>query len=140
MVGVILFRPMITKILFTLGVIGIAWLVIRQRSRRAEVTATEQPKRVAAQQHQVANRTPRLAAYGLIVFMILASGVFLYLQWRDEFRIVTVRVINSQTGDTVSYEARKGDVEAREFVTLDGRTVNVAAVERIETGAESRVE
>ncbi len=136
----ILFRTMITKILFTLGVIGIAWLVIRQRSRRAEVAATEQPKRLAAQQHKVSNPTPRLAAYGLIVFMILASGVFLYLQWRDEYRVVTVRVINSQTGDTVSYEARRGDVEAREFVTLDGRTVNVAAVERIETGAESRVE
>ncbi len=129
---------MITKLLLTLSVIGIAWLVIRNRSRRGEIASTEQPMRLRAPASQQNSQAPRLAAYGLIVFMILASGVFLYLQWRDEYRIVTVQVINTQTGESVTYEARRGDVDGRRFETLDGRVVTVADIERIEMGGGLR--
>ncbi|MEN8166480.1 MAG: antitermination protein NusG [Pseudomonadota bacterium] len=125
---------MILKLLFTLGVIGIAWLVLRNRSRRGQTAANEQLARISRPSIQHSNSTPRLAAYGLIVFMILASGVVLYLQWRDQYRIVSVQVINTQTGLSESYEARLGDVEERQFQTLDGRIVNVADIERIEVG------
>jgi hypothetical protein len=119
---------MIIKLLFTLGVIGVAWLALHNRSRSALGSLTTQsPER----QRQGG---PRLAAYVLVVCMILASGVILYLQWRDEYRIVTVRVINTRTDRVISYEARRGDVDARQFQTLDGRTVNVSEIERIEIG------
>lgn len=129
---------MITKLLLTLGVIGVAWLVVRNRSRPSQVSSAEQTARLAAPSIQQSSRTPRLAAYGLIIFMILASGVVLYLQWRDEYRIVTVQVINTQTGQSVTYAARRGDVEERHFQTLDGRIVNVANIERIEMGNDPR--
>ncbi|MEN8179499.1 MAG: antitermination protein NusG, partial [Pseudomonadota bacterium] len=125
---------MITKLLLTLSVIGIAWLVIRNRSRSSQISSAEQTTRLAAPATRQTNRTPRLAAYGLIVFMILASSFFLFLQWRDEYRIVSVQVINTQTGETVMYEARRGDVDGRRFQTLDGRVVTVAEIERIEMG------
>jgi len=129
---------MITKLLFTLGVIGIVWLVLRNRTRPRRLASSEPTARLAGSPRREGNRSPRLAAYGLIFFMILASGVVLYLQWRDEYRIVTVQVINTQTGDVVSYQARRGDVEGRRFQTLDGRVVNVAEIERIEMGARVR--
>lgn len=129
---------MISKLLFTLGVIGIAWLVIRNRSRSDQVSSAEQTTRLTAPSIQQTSRTPRLAAYGLIVFMILASGVVLYLQWRDEYRIVSIQVINTQTGQSVIYEARRGDVDDRQFQTLDGRIVNVADIERIEMSGVPR--
>ncbi len=125
---------MILKLLFTLGVIGIAWLVLRNRSRRGQVAANEQLARISRPSIQQSNSTPRLAAYGLIVFMILASGLVLYLQWRDQYRIVNVQVINTQTGLSESYQARFGDVEERQFQALDGRIVKVADIERIEVG------
>jgi len=129
---------MITKLLLTLSVIGIAWLVIRNRSRRDEISALEQTTRLAAPANPKTSPAPRLAAYALIIFMVLASGVFLYLQWRDEYRIVTVQVINTQTGHSVTYQARRGDVDGRRFQTLDGRVVSVADIERIEMGGELR--
>ncbi|KRT56502.1 hypothetical protein [Candidatus Endoriftia persephonae] len=130
---------MITKLLLTLGVIGIAWLVLRQRARRVrQIEAAERSPQLSAPAKPSGMVTPRLAAYGLVIFMILVSSLFLYLQWRDEYRIVTVRVVNTQTGESLIYEARRGDVEGRHFETLDGRVITVADVERIEMGRESR--
>lgn len=137
-VGMIGLAPMISKLLLTLVVIGIAWLVIRNRSRTSRISSPEQAARLSAPAPRVDNRTPRLAAYALILFMVLTSAFFLYLKWRDEYRIVTVQVINTQTGDVVTYQARRGDVEGRHFETLDGRIVTVAGVERIEMGGQSR--
>jgi hypothetical protein len=128
---------MILKLLLTLGVIGVAWLVLRQRYRRSRLPAAEQPPRLVPPAARTSERMPRLAAYALIVCMLLASGVMLYLQWRDEYRVVTVRVVNTQTGRTLTYEARRGDVAEHQFQTLDGRTVYVAEIERIEIGGAS---
>jgi hypothetical protein len=129
---------MISKLLLTLSVIAIAWFVIRYRSRSGQLPSTTLPPRLSARQDKSNGSSLRLAAYGLILFMVLASGLFIFLQWRDEYRIVTVRVINSQTGETVTYMARRGDVEDRHFQTLDGRVVSVAEIERIEMGGDSR--
>ena len=92
---------MITKLLLTLGVIAIAWLVLRNRVRQSEELNTrQQTASLSPPVSKVSHKTPRLAAYGLVLFMLGASGIFLYLQWRDEYRIVTVQVINTQTGQT----------------------------------------
>jgi hypothetical protein len=127
---------MILKLLLTLGVIGVAWLVLRNRYRRSQLPAAEQPARLSPPVAKRADRMPRVAAYVLILFMLLASGVVLYLQWRDEYRVVTVRVVNTQTGQALTYEARRGDVAQHQFQTLDGRTVYVAEIERIEIGGD----
>ncbi|MDJ0805707.1 MAG: antitermination protein NusG [Gammaproteobacteria bacterium] len=130
---------MITKLLFTLGVIAIAWLVIRNRNRPRRISSDAQSSRLAAPSSNPQDtRSPRLAAYALIGFMVLASGIVLFMQWRDEYRVVSVQVINTQTGETVTYQARRGDVEGRRFQTLDGRVVNVADIERIEMGGTLR--
>ncbi len=64
--------------------------------------------------------------------MILGSGLFLYMEWQDRYRVVTVSVVNTQTGERTDYQAHRMDVEARSFITLDGVEINVAATERIE--------
>ena len=127
---------MITKILFTLAIVGLGYLYYL-RSRRQQLIKTAQPKAPADMASPAADAKTgnlRLAAYGLIVFMILASGVFLYLEWRDQYRIVDLRVINTHTGESVSYQARRGDVDDRVFETLDGRVVRLADIERLEMG------
>jgi hypothetical protein len=127
---------MFMKLLLTLAVIGVAWWVLHNRQRRNRLPAVEQPPSLQPPPAKGTDRWPRVAAYALIVGMLLASGVMLYLQWRDEYRIVTVRVINTQTGQILTYEARRGDVAQHQFQTLDGRTVYVAEIERIEIGGE----
>jgi len=46
--------------------------------------------------------------------------------------MLTVHVINTQTGARSSYQARREDVQASSFTTVDGRKVYVAGIERIE--------
>ena len=89
----------------------------------------------------VAPERPRFAYYlalGLLVIMLSGAGYYLFQIWFDGSRVITVRVINSNTGSVTSYEVYKGDVTAGEstFRTIDGRTVTMAAVERLEMGGE----
>jgi hypothetical protein len=127
---------MITKLLLTLGVILAAWLVLRNRQKRMDAVASEQCLESAPANH----KNPwKLAGYVLIGVMILGSGLFLYAEWQDRYRVVSVNVVNTQTGETTLYLARRMDVEDRHFVTLDGREVSVSDIERIELHSASAV-
>ena len=120
---------MITKIIFTLLIIVAAFWVVKRRS--ADATARQQGK----QDPNALNVSDlRMGAYLFIALMVLTSGVMLYHHWQDNNREVTVTVINTQTGQSVSYRAYYGDIEGRSFRTLDGRLVTVAGTERIELG------
>jgi hypothetical protein len=120
---------MIGKLLLTLGVILMAWLVLRNRQKRISAVASE--PRLQAPPASGSNPW-KWAGYVLVVVMILGSGLFLYAEWQDRYRIVTVRVVNTDTGSGIDYRARRMDVEERGFVTLDGLEVSVADNERIE--------
>jgi hypothetical protein len=129
--GVVLFAAMITKILFTLGVVGLAWLFLRNRARRQQLVAEESRRLISGSRERGA-KSLRYSAYGLILFMISASCLFIYLEWQKAYRVVRVRVINTQSGEEIIYQAERGNVGERTFETLDGRRINVAGVERIE--------
>ena len=125
---------MLTKILFTLLIIigAILYVRIRARNRVFAPMAPPLPRPVAPER-------PRLVYYlalGLLVIMLSGAGYYLFQMWFDGSRIISVRVINSNTGSVTSYEVYKGDVAAGEstFRTIDGRTVTMAAVERLEMG------
>jgi drug/metabolite transporter (DMT)-like permease len=120
---------MITKLLLTLGVIFAAWLVLRNRQRRMTAVANAPPL--------LSHPSPRnlLWKWGaslLVVIMILGSGFILYAEWQERYRVVTVSVVNTQTGERVDYLAHRMDVDERHFVTLDNIEVSVADTERIE--------
>jgi hypothetical protein len=126
---------MITKLILTFTVIAIAWLVVRNRQQRVQaITHESQPEVVAG-----GGKNPmfKWGAYALLAMLLLGSGAYLYVQWQDYARVVTVLVVDTQTGRSVSYQARRGDIEARRFVTLDGREVSVANNERIELESAS---
>ncbi len=126
---------MIIKILFTAAVIALVYLVARNRDaagRRATVAG--RPARLAKPE-LADTRVPRYLSYGLLGIMLAGSSVFIFLEWRDQYRVVSVRVVNTNTGQSVDYRARRGDVADRSFETLDGRRVVLAAVERLEVGA-----
>ena len=78
----------------------------------------------------------KLAAIGLVVLFLVGTGFFLYHQWQDNYQIVQVHVIDTRSGKEVTYEAYKGDIEARSFLTVTGRQVNLAEVERMELGGK----
>jgi len=120
---------MISKILLTLFVIIIAWLVITNRQRRMAAIASL-PRAATPVQKQGLNW--RWGVYLFVILMILGSGLLLYMKWQDGYQVVTVQVIDTQSGRSVVYKARRMDVDERRFLTLDGREVSVADTERIE--------
>ena len=120
---------MISKILLTLSVIVLAWLVVRNRQRRMALMTAQPP---AAKPAAQASGSWRVGVYLFVAAMILVSGVLIYQRWQDGDQVVTVRVVDTQSGRSVTYRARRSEVEERHFVTLDGREVSVAETERIE--------
>lgn len=74
----------------------------------------------------------RNAAIGFMVVMVLAAGTMIYLEVDQRNSIVTVHVINTQSGSSKSYRVKKNEIHSDGFTTMDGVQVFVAGIERIE--------
>lgn len=119
---------MFSKIFLTLAVIlGIYW-VIRARLRGGGPTPGRQSP---LQPPLIPLARVRALAYGLLVATVTGSLLWLYWDWEAGRGVVSVQVINANTGAIVIYQARRADVAGRHFTTLDGRQVVLAEVERL---------
>ena len=119
---------MLTKILLILGVIVMVVLAVRNRGTGST------PERTSNGQ-QAASSPARITAWVLIGVIIAITLGYSALQWRDSTEVVTVKVVNSNTGKSVSYQVSRDQVGDRRFRTVDGRTIVLAEVERIEVGS-----
>ena len=118
---------MLSKIVVTLAVVALAYLAIRIRSRSV---GAEESVRLPMKSAQAVS--PRAVAYIFLAVAVFTGTALLLLEWYDDRQVITIRVINSRTGEAVVYEAQKGKVHGRRFETLDGRVVTVADVDRVE--------
>ena len=133
---------MLTKLVFTMAIVGLGYLYWLRSSKNPSIPK-DKPASLSksdSRQGAKATSTLRLASYALIFFMVMATCGFLYLEWRDQYRVVDVVVINSHTGDRVTYRARRGDIDGRVFETLDGLVVRLADVERLELGSTDKLD
>ena len=142
---------MLGKILLTLTVIGIAYLVIRQR-QVAEAAATTKAKdkgKASAKQSppntsaklsegNLAADQPglsqdlRIASYLFLVFMVGIGAALYYYRWQDDHQVITVNLHRADQDTPVSYRVYKFQLRDRTFTTVDGRQVTVASSERME--------
>ena len=74
----------------------------------------------------------RNGAIAFMIIMTIAAGVMIYFEVDKRSVIVTVHVINTQSGVQKSYRVKKNDIHSDGFTTLDGLQVFVAGIERIE--------
>lgn len=118
---------MLTKILFTLLVVvgGLVYARHRAAGRRGVGT----PARPV---HMAPSWTRRLLPVAVMVAVMAVAGFMFWLQWQEEHRIFTVRVVDTRTGEVTRYAVYKDDVQGRSFRTVDGRVVTLADVERME--------
>lgn len=121
---------MIGKVLFTLAVILVVALI--WRTRNAGPQQRQLPPRV------VNPPNPRRATWRVLAvvaggLMILASVFLLYDYWRDNNEVIFIRVIDARSGHATEYRAARGDIDDREFFTVDGRRIVLAETERLET-------
>jgi hypothetical protein len=116
---------MISKILFTLAVIMVCMWVLSSRAK-PELREIPNPA-VERKKKQMRN-----GAIAFMIIMAIAAGVMIYLEVDKRGAIVTVHVINTQSGAQKSYRVKKNDIHSDGFTTLDGLQVFVAGIERIE--------
>ena len=116
---------MIGKILITLAVIVACMWMLSARTKPALKTIPNP----AAERKKMLLRN---AAIGFMVIMAVAAGTMIYLEADNRSSVVTVHVINTQSGARKSYQAMKSDIQSDGFTTLDGLQVFVAGIERIE--------
>ena len=108
-------------------IVGCFWYASSKRVQN------QQPMLViASKKDQQRKALLRRGAYMFMFFMVLAALAMIYMEISDGYSTVTVHVINTQTGARSSYQARREDVQASSFTTVDGRQVYVAGIERIE--------
>jgi len=119
---------MLSKILLTLSILLVIYGAVRARLRAGRA---RQGPRLTPRPPLISPARVKLLAYGLLVAMVSGSMLLLYIGWEDGREVVGVRVINANTGAMVLYQARRADVEGRQFTTLDGRRVLLAEVERL---------
>ncbi len=116
---------MLSKILFTAFVIVVVYMVYRGRT-----TATSPARRPAPAPAD--NRFGRRVAYGFVGVLIGISAIFYYLHWREQHRVITIRVIDGRSGNATTYKAYKKSINGSRFEALDGRTVILGEAERVE--------
>ena len=122
---------MLTKIILTLLVIvGCFWFVSSKREQGNQPLLV-----IASKKEQQRKEMLRRGTYVFMFIMVLATLVMVYFELSGNNATVTVHVINTQTGAVSSYQARSEDVQASSFITIEGRKVYVAEIERIEVEA-----
>ena len=121
---------MIGKILFTIAVILVVALIWRTRQPRTP-SGREPPKLINPAPRS--RSTVRVLAISAVVVLLLASVYLVYDHWRDNSEIIFIRVVDASSGRAAEYQAQRGDIQDREFTTVDGRRIVLAETERLET-------
>ncbi|MDJ0880127.1 MAG: hypothetical protein QNJ56_00635 [Gammaproteobacteria bacterium] len=119
---------MITKILFTLSVI-IAIFIFMRIKHENQATQSRKIKKAEPSENQ---KLFRQGAYLFLIFMVVSALAVMYFELGDRYAKVTVHVINTQTGQRVTYQAEQQDIKSHQFKTLKGRTIYIADIERME--------
>jgi len=123
---------MFTKLLFTATVILVAWLVVRNRWRADDdEPGSLSNQRSAALGPLMPRGAVKLAAYGVVILMLVGTALYLFQDWQHAREIVQLQVVNVYSGQVERYEAQRRDISRRSFVTLDGRRIQIAEMERL---------
>ena len=120
---------MLSKILITIGVIVACMMVLSARGNKPKLKTIPNPE------VERNRKLMRNFAFAFMVLMAIAAGTMIYLEVGKAQAIVTVRVINTQSGESKSYRVMRNDIHNDGFTTTDGVEVFVAGVERIEIEA-----
>ena len=126
---------MLTKILLTLTVIVGVVLFLRMKSSLHGGQKAAPGRGSAAAQPAEPSEKEKMFRQGAWLFMILmglSALVMVVYELGEQYATVNVHVINTQTGERISYQAEQKDIKSNQFTTLEGRTIYIADIERIE--------
>lgn len=124
---------MITKILFTLSIIVAAALFVRLRN--ASEGNDSSPGRARNSKPAAPTEGEKMFRQGawlFLIFMGISALVMVIFGLNDQYATANVHVVNIQTGQRNTYQAEIKDIKSNQFTTLEGRTIYIADIERME--------
>ena len=124
---------MITKILFTISIIVGVIFFLRMRNASEDNPSDSSHSR--SQQPAAPSEGEKMFRQGAWLFLILmgiSAVVMVVYELGEQYDTATVHVVNTRTGESHSYQAEMKDIKSSQFTTLEGRTIYIADVERIE--------
>lgn len=117
---------MLIKILLTVLVITGAWFLLVKRKRQIEPLAVNLSSKRFSE--PLWRRYLLTSVFVVIGFSLLSYSVW---YWRDQHRIVTVRIVSPNADNNGEYRVRKGDISDSKMVTIDGIHIRFSTQERL---------
>ncbi|MCU8033813.1 MAG: hypothetical protein WC024_10275 [Shewanella sp.] len=117
---------MLIKILLTVLVIVGAWFLLVKRKRQIEPQAVNLSSKRFSE--PLWRRYLLTGVFVVIGFSLLSYSVW---YWRDQHRIVTVRIVSPNADNNGEYRVRKGDISDSKMVTIDGIHIRFSTQERL---------
>lgn len=124
---------MITKILFTITLI--VAVIFYLRMRNPSEGAAPSGNRSGSRQPSAPSENEKMFRQGawlFLIFMGISALVMVIFGLNDQYATANVHVVNIQTGERNTYQAEMKDIKSNQFTTLEGRTVYIADIERME--------
>jgi hypothetical protein len=126
---------MLGKLLITTAVVLAVYLALRARGPDSQGDHAQESAARSGKPSLFNPGAIKLTAYALLATMLIGSAFYVVQSWQQRRQVVRVDVVNPYNGRVQSFEARRGDVDDRTFLTLDGRRIRIAETERLVIGA-----
>lgn len=124
---------MITKILFTISVIvGVMFFVRMKNASNNPSPTTNRASNSKPSEPSEKEKMFRQGAWLFLIFMGISALVMVVFELGNQYATVQVHVVNTQTGQRSTYQAEQKDIKSNQFTTLEGRTIFIADIERME--------
>ncbi len=127
------FAPMLTKILLTIAIIIGAMLYVRSQGGKP---MKRKPAPTPPPQILGITLTAERLAYGLLALFLIISAVVYFSYWKDQQKVINIRVFTDSSSRSTLYQAHRSDVDGRHFMTIDGREVKLGTADRMEVSPE----
>jgi hypothetical protein len=130
---------MITKILFTITIIVAVIFYLRMRNPTEDTPSADNRGRIRSSKPAAPSENEKMFRQGawlFLIFMGISALVMVVFGLNDQYSTANVHVVNIQTGQTKTYQAEMKDIKSNHFTTLEGRTIYIADIERMEVERE----
>ena len=131
---------MVAKLLITLTVIFVAYLILRRRqtlnSNTAQLSKSGWKINTDDQSRNELTAEIRFGAYLFLIMMLTLSAGMGYVSWKNDHETVLVTLYRQNNNDVqdekIVFHVYRQDLLERSFTTVDGIKVVVASDERME--------
>lgn len=131
---------MVVKLLITLTVIFVAYLILRRRqtlnSNTVQLSKSGWKINTDDQSRNELTAEIRFGAYLFLIMMLTLSAGMGYVSWKNDHETVLVTLYRQNNNDAqdekIVFHVYRQDLLERSFTTVDGIKVVVASDERME--------